>query len=179
MQVTINKTTLELIKGDITDEDVEVIVNAANPQLAGGGGVDGAIHRRAGVGVIKETKEKYPNGCPTGEAVITKGYNLKAKYIIHTVGPIYSGGKTGEEEKLKNAYQNSLRLAREHNLKTVSFPSISTGVYSYPLKEASLVALKSVIEIIKEKDFFDRVRFVLFSNEALEVYKESLDDLIK
>lgn len=178
MQVKINNTALELIKGDITDEDVDVIVNAANSALAGGGGVDGAIHAKAGTGVITETKEKYPEGCKTGDAKITKGYNLKAKYIIHTVGPIYRGGHKNEADLLKNAYQNSLLLAKENNLKTISMPSISTGVYSYPLKEASNIALKSVIEIIKEKDFFDRVRFVLFSDDILAIYEETLRELL-
>src|SRR3972149_6346915 len=142
VKVTINKSVLELIEGDITEQETDAIVNAANSSLLGGGGVDGAIHRAGGPKILEECRKL--GGCPTGEARITPGGNLTAKYVIHTVGPIDSGGGGGEAELLANAYKNSLDLASQYKLKSVAFPSISTGAYGYPLNEAAIIALKTV-----------------------------------
>ena len=152
-------------KGDITREDVDVIVNAANARLAGGGGVDGAIHRAAGPSVMDECRAI--GGCPTGEAVITGGGSLPAKKIIHTVGPVWGGGGRGEAQLLENAYRNSLKLAKEKGLKTIAFPAISTGVYGYPIEEATRIALKVGAEFV---DAFDEIRYITFSDRDYDVY---------
>ncbi len=173
MEIKINSTTLSLIKGDITMEDTDAIVNAANSRLAGGGGVDGAIHRAGGPKIMEECR-KF-GGCPTGEAVITTGGNLKAKYVIHTVGPIYRDGKHNEAELLSNAYRKSLELAESKGTKSIAFPSISTGAYGFPINEASEIALRTVIEFIKAAATpLQVIRFVLFSDKDLAVYEESL-----
>src|SRR3990172_12505763 len=144
MEVRINKSKLELVEGDITRQDTEVIVNAANSRLAGGGGVDGAIHRAGGPQILAECKKI--GGCPTGEARITTGGRLQARWVIHTVGPVYRDGKHGEPELLASAYRNSLRLALEKGIKTLAFPSISTGAYGYPMADAARIALCTAIE---------------------------------
>jgi len=179
-EVKMGKTTLTLIQGDITKQDTEAIVNAANGRLMGGGGVDGAIHRAGGPEILEECKEiiKKIGRLPTGEAVITTGGNLPAKYVIHTVGPIWKGGKNREPELLKNAYVNSLKLAMKKEVKTIAFPSISTGAYRYPLEEAAKIALKAVMDFLKEKDHFDEIKFVLFTEKTYITYKEALN-LIK
>lgn len=169
METKIKNTTISLIHGDITEETTDAIVNAANSQLAGGGGVDGAIHSAGGPAIMEECN-KY-NGCPTGSAVITGGGNLKARYVIHTVGPVYKNGKSREPELLRSAYLSCLKLAKENNIKSLSFPSISTGVYNYPIVEASKIALDTTINFIKENDCFDMVRFVLFSDSDLNIYE--------
>jgi O-acetyl-ADP-ribose deacetylase (regulator of RNase III) len=156
-QRTINQTKLSLIQGDITKQATDAIVNAANPSLMGGGGVDGAIHRAGGRAILDACKEivSKQGRLPTGKAVITTGGNLKAKYVIHTVGPIWQGGKKSEAELLTSAYKESLKLATEHNLESISFPSISTGAYGYPVEEAVKVAIKTVISFLrmrKEKE---------------------------
>lgn len=161
--------------GDITRETTDAIVNAANTSLLGGGGVDGAIHRAAGRELLQECKTL--NGCKTGEAKITKGYNLPAKYVIHTVGPIYRGGNNNESELLRSAYKNSLKVAVENNIKTISFPSISTGVYSYPLKEASEIAIKTILNFLKSNDLIENVNMVCFDDNTYKHYKEALDKL--
>lgn len=161
--------------GDITKETTDAIVNAANTSLLGGGGVDGAIHLAAGRELLQECKTL--NGCRTGEAKITKGYNLPAKYVIHTVGPIYRGGNNNESELLKNAYENSLRVAVENNIKTISFPSISTGVYSYPLNEASEIAVKTILNFLKSNDSIEKVNMVCFDDNTYKYYKKALDKL--
>ncbi len=176
METRINQTRLVLKAGDITLEDTDAIVNAANSRLAGGGGVDGAIHRAGGGEIMRECVEI--GRCPTGEAVITTGGRLKAGHVIHTVGPVYRGGFSGEGDLLKAAYFNSLSLALNNNLRSIAFPSISTGAYGYPTKEASLIALEAIIDFIKSSVGLTEVRFILFSERDLEIYEESLNELI-
>jgi len=170
-----------LVQGDITEQDADAIVNAANPSLMGGGGVDGAIHRKGGPKILEECKRiratEWPDGLPTGKAVITSGGNLKARYVIHTVGPIWRGGNYGEPELLAEAYHNSLRLAVSKRLKTIAFPSISTGAYGYPVEEASRIALKAVKEFLEREDKIDKVVFVLFTEHDLEIYKEAAKEI--
>ena len=177
VKVTINKSILELIEGDITEQETDAIVNAANSSLLGGGGVDGAIHRAGGPKILEECRKL--GGCPTGEARITTGGNLTAKYVIHTVGPVYSGGKRREAELLASAYKNSLSLASQYKLKSVAFPSISTGAYGYPVNEASMVALKTVINYFKTHTDIERVRFVLFGQKAYQAFDKALLELVK
>ncbi|MCW4047828.1 MAG: O-acetyl-ADP-ribose deacetylase [Candidatus Bathyarchaeota archaeon] len=178
----VGKATVRLVMGDITEAETDAIVNAANSSLMGGGGVDGAIHRKGGPQILEECKRiratEWPDGLLTGKAVITTGGNLKAKYVIHTVGPVWRGGNRGEPELLAQAYQKSLRLAVSKGLKTVAFPSISTGAYGYPVEEASLVALKAVKEFLEKEDNLDEVVFVLFSEHALEVYMGKAKDVL-
>jgi len=170
----VGKATVRLVRGDITEMETDAIVNAANSSLMGGGGVDGTIHRKGGPKILEECKKiratEWPQGLPTGKAVITSAGNLKAKHVIHTVGPIWRGGNRGEPELLAQAYQNSLRLAVAEGLKTVAFPSISTGAYGYPIEDACRVALEAVKEFLEKEDNLDEVVFVLFSESALEVY---------
>ncbi len=180
MEVTINGCKLRLVQGDITKQDTDVIVNAANSSLLGGGGVDGAIHRAGGPAILEECKkirEKIGGYLPTGEAVITTAGNLPAKKVIHTVGPIYGRDKN-PEKLLANAYRNSLALALKEGYKTISFPSISTGAYGYPVREASKVALKTIIEFLKENKGLEEVRFVLYSEKDFNTYKKTLEELI-
>ncbi len=177
VKVTINKSVLELIEGDITEQETDAVVNAANSSLLGGGGVDGAIHRAGGPKILEECRKL--GGCPTGEARITTGGNLKAKYVIHTVGPIFSGGQRREAELLANAYKNSLSLASQYKLKSVAFPSISTGAYGYPVDEAATIALKTVINYLKTHTDIDMVRFVLFGQKAYQAYDKALQEFAK
>jgi len=177
MEIVIGKAKVRLIRGDITDQETDAVVNAANPSLMGGGGVDGAIHRRGGPKILEECKKiratEWPDGLPTGRAVITLGGNLKARYVIHTVGPVWRGGRNREPELLANAFRNSLRLAISKRLKTISFPSISTGAYGYPIEKASRIALSTVKEFLEKEDKLDEVIFVLFSQQDLETYKQA------
>jgi len=177
----VGKATVRLVLGDITEMETDAIVNAANSSLMGGGGVDGAIHRKGGPKILEECKRiraaEWPQGLPTGKAVITSGGNLKAKHVIHTVGPVWRGGNRGEPELLAQAYQNSLKLAVAKGLKPVAFPSISTGAYGYPVEGASRVALEAVKEFLEKEDSLDEVVFVLFSESALEVYIDKAKDL--
>ncbi|MBM4055582.1 MAG: O-acetyl-ADP-ribose deacetylase [Planctomycetes bacterium] len=175
--IVINDSTLELAIGDITQQDTDAIVNAANTTLLGGGGVDGAIHRAGGPKILEECKKI--GGCPTGEARITTGGNLKARYVIHTVGPVYCGGKKNEQTLLENAYRNSLIVASGHNIKSISFPSISTGAYGYPIDEASKIALKTVISYLKNYRGIRLVRFVLFDKNAYHVYEKAMNEYMK
>ncbi len=175
MEVKIGTGTLSLIKGDITDESTDAIANAANSGLRGGGGVDGAIHRAGGPKIMEECRKI--GGCPTGSAVITTGGDLKAKYVIHAVGPIYKGGAKGEEKLLASAYRTCLEIASENGIRSIAFPSISTGVYGYPIADASKTALKIVIDYMKAHPEVELVRFVLFSDSDLKVYEESLKRL--
>ncbi len=179
MNTQINGAVLDLIQGDITRQEADAIVNAANESLLGGGGVDGAIHRAAGPRLLQATRKI--GGCPTGEARITPGFDLLARYVIHTVGPVYRDGSSGEAELLASAHRNSLRLARENKLRTVAFPAISTGVYGYPLREAAQIALGTVIGELRSYDKsraeFDRVRFVLFGEAAYDAFADVLTTL--
>lgn len=162
------------MQGDITDMDTDAIVNAANSTLMGGGGVDGAIHRKGGPRILEECRRiratELPNGLPTGEAVSTSGGNLKARFVVHTVGPVWRGGAHDEAELLAKAYRNSLRLAVLKGLRTIAFPSISTGAYGYPIKDACRIAVSAVREFLEKEDRLDKVVFVLFSKEDLETY---------
>ena len=176
----INHTKLSLIQGDITAQDTDAIVNAANSCLMGGGGVDGAIHKVGGPTILEECKRiraELGGPLPTGEAVITTGGNLKARYVIHTVGPVWYGGSRGEARLLAKAYRNSLQLAVDKGLNTVSLPSISTGAYGYPLKEASEVALSTVIGVLREGLSLDEVVVVLYDSRILQVYHDALERL--
>ena len=175
MKKTINQSVLEITQGDITLETTEAIGNAANSALAGGGGVDGAIHRAGGRTLMEELKAKY-KGCPTGSAVITGGGNLRARYVIHAVGPRYSGSPR-DPELLSGAYRKSLELCAEHKISSVAFPSISTGIYGYPVQEASRIALKTVRNYLKDHSEIKLVRFVLFDAATYRAYEEALKEL--
>jgi O-acetyl-ADP-ribose deacetylase len=174
MEFKVGNAIVELIKGDITDVDADAIVNAANSTLLGGGGVDGAIHHKGGAKILEECKlikeTEWPDGLPTGKAVITSGGNLKAKHVIHTVGPVWLGGFHVEAELLKQAYRNTLKLAASKGLRNIAFPSISTGAYGYPVEEASRVALSTVKSFLENEDKIEKVTFVLFSDKIYEVY---------
>jgi len=178
MEFTIGETKLELVQGDITHQSVDAIVNAANSRLAGGGGVDGAIHRAGGPSIMEETKRKYPAGCPTGSAVITGAGNLQAKYVIHAVGPIYRGGKSGEPELLAGAYRRSLELAVENKCNSVAFPSLSTGAYRYPVNEAARIALRTVVEFLRVRGEPKLVRFVLFDAATYRAYEQAAREIV-
>src|SRR3989338_1063 len=169
----IGQTIIECVQGDITKENVDCIVNAANEHLAGGGGVDGANHRAGGPSLMAELKAKY-KGCPTGSAVITGAGNLSAKYVIHAVGPRWKDGLYHEAEHLASAYQKRLELAKEQGCKTIAFPAISTGVYGYPKEEAAHVAIRAVLAFIKTYPGFEKIRFVLFDAESLTIYQKYL-----
>ena len=176
---------LVLSRGDITRQTVDAIVNAANSSLLGGGGVDGAIHKAGGAAILEECLQirKMQGGCAAGSAVITGGGKLAAQYVIHTVGPVWRGGSGNEATVLASCYKTSLKLAQDYNLKTVAFPSISTGAYGYPVEEAAHVALKAVrdhLEISKKEDsqnYFEEIRFVLFDPSTLSVYKLALESI--
>ena len=164
---------IKVIKGDITKMHVDAIVNAANSELKGGGGVDGAIHKAGGPAIMEECRKL--GGCPTGEAVITTAGNLQAKYVIHTVGPIWFGGNKNEEKLLANAYYNSLNRAIENGLKSIAFPNISTGVYGFPKDLASSIAIESTRKFIDSKKSSIKVTFVCFDDENYNLYKKVLD----
>jgi O-acetyl-ADP-ribose deacetylase (regulator of RNase III) len=172
METKIGVTQIKLVQGDITEQKVDAIVNAANKTLLGGGGVDGAIHSAAGPLLLEECKTL--NGCETGEAKITKGYDLPAKYVIHTVGPIYNsyGDKKIAAQLLANCYFNSLKLAEQRGLKSIAFPSISTGVYGYPKNEAALIVHKVLAKYLSSPRAIEEIVFVLHTSEDMDIYKE-------
>ncbi len=178
MQVQISGRTLELHQGDVTVEQVDAIVNAANSRLAGGGGVDGAIHRRGGPSIMADTDAKYPNGCPTGSAVISTAGDLAAQYVIHAVGPIWGGGNRGEADLLAGAYRCCLELAGEHDCRSIAFPSLSTGAYRYPIDRAARVALSTAIEFLQQHERPELVRFVLFDAGAYGAFAAALEELV-
>ncbi len=164
---------VEIQQGDITKQKVDAIVNAANTSLLGGGGVDGAIHRASGPELLEYNKKL--GGCPTGEAKISPGFNLPAKYIIHTVGPVWNGGKNNEDELLANCYSNSLMLAAENNLKSIAFPAISTGVYRFPQKRAAMIAVEEVGKFLNQNKSIEKVIFVCFDAENFDIYSSLLN----
>jgi O-acetyl-ADP-ribose deacetylase (regulator of RNase III) len=166
---------IELIDGDITRQQVDAIVNAANNSLLGGGGVDGAIHRAAGPELLAECRTL--NGCPTGEAKITKGYRLPAKFVIHTVGPIWRGGDSNEDQLLENCYKNSLKRAVENEIETIAFPSISTGVYGFPIERASRIALNTVKTFLEKNESIQKVTFVCFGSHDYQVYQRAIKEV--
>ncbi|AQT46909.1 O-acetyl-ADP-ribose deacetylase [Bartonella choladocola] len=165
----IDKNRISIMCGDITTLNVDVIVNAANSTLLGGGGVDGAIHKAAGSELLTECKTLH--GCKTGEAKLTKGYRLPARFIIHTVGPIWYAGMDHEAEKLKSCYENSLLIAKNNQFKTIAFPAISAGAYGYPAKEAAKIAISTTIKFLEKNDFPQKVIFCCFSKDMEEIYR--------
>ncbi len=165
------ETRVQIVEGDITKQKVDAIVNAANNSLLGGGGVDGAIHRAAGPELLEETRKI--GGCPTGEARVSRGYNLFAKWVIHTVGPVWKGGYKNEEGLLAGCYRNSLKAAVERGAKTVAFPSISTGAYGFPLNRATEIALKETKEFLETNKTLEGITFVCFGEKALKIYQET------
>jgi O-acetyl-ADP-ribose deacetylase (regulator of RNase III) len=170
-----SSSSIDIVRGDITKLEVDAIVNAANTTLLGGGGVDGAIHRAAGPELVAECRTL--GGCQPGEAKITRGYRLPARFVIHTVGPIWRGGKNGEPEILTNCYRNSLQLAAENGIKTIGFPAISCGAYGYPIEAAAQTALKTMREFVASEDKIDKVIFVLWSEDVCKVFASTLKSL--
>ena len=177
MKIIINRSTLSTVLGDITKQATDAIVNAANSSLMGGGGVDGAIHRAGGPAILEECKRvvSRQGRLPAGEAVITTGGNLPARYVIHTVGPVWQGGKSEEERLLASAYRESLRVAEQNHLQSISFPSISTGAYRYPVDQAARIAVQTVVAFLKnEASSVREVKFVLFDTNTCEAYENAL-----
>jgi len=163
---------IDIVRGDITTLDVDAIVNAANSTLLGGGGVDGAIHRAAGPELLAECRTL--GGCQPGEAKLTRGYRLPARFVIHTVGPVWTGGNCDEAQTLVNCYRNSLQLAVENGIKTIAFPAISCGAYRYPIRQAAQIALETTKDFLSSSDKIDKVFLVLWSKEIYDAYRESL-----
>lgn len=175
MRLEVGSSTIELVEGDITRQEVDAIVNAANSSLLGGGGVDGAIHRAAGSGLLAECRTI--GGCPTGEARVTGAGRLPARHVIHAVGPVYGDGTRGEADLLAGAYRHSLKLASEHRLRSVAFPAISTGAYGYPMEEAAHIALTTIRDYLMEYPEIEVVRMVLFGQEAYRTFAHALEAL--
>jgi len=178
MQVSIHGRALELAEGDITVEQVDAIVNAANSALAGGGGVDGAVHRQGGPSILEETSRRYPQGCPTGSAVITAAGKLASRYVIHAVGPVWQGGQRGETEALASAFRRALQLASEHGCKSIALPALSCGVYGFPVDRASRIALATTRTFLVQDPVIERARFVLFSPGIYGAFAAALEELM-
>jgi O-acetyl-ADP-ribose deacetylase len=178
MNTKICGQTIELHQGDITLQEVDAIVNAANSRLAGGGGVDGAIHRRGGPEVMCDTDLRYPDGCPTGSAVISVAGKLPAKHVIHAVGPVWGGGQRGEADLLAGAYRRSLELAVEHGCLSIALPALSTGAYRFPMDQAARIALSTAIEFLRQHGRPELIRFVLFDAGAYGAFAAALEELI-
>lgn len=176
-ELQVGDARIELVVGDITQQDTDAIVNAANRSLLGGGGVDGAIHRAGGPAILEECRKL--GGCETGDAKITTGGRLKARYVVHAVGPIYRGGSHREAELLASAYRRSLEVAAEHGVRTIAFPSISTGAYGYPIEEAAVIALRTVRDTLPHVPSIRLVRFVLFRPADLAVYERALSQVVE
>lgn len=178
----VGNTIISILEGDLTDMDTDAVVNAANSSLMGGGGVDGAIHRKGGRRILEECKplraRDWPEGLPTGKAVVTTGGNLKARFVIHTVGPIWQGGTKKEPELLAEAYHNSLKLAVSKRLKTIAFQSISTGAYGYPIEKAGRVALTTVKNFLGKQSALDKVLFALFTKNDFEIYRKAAEEVL-
>ncbi|GAB4136926.1 MAG: O-acetyl-ADP-ribose deacetylase [Planctomycetaceae bacterium] len=179
MRVQFGKSVLEIVQGDITQQDVDAIVNAANERLAGGGGVDGAIHRAGGPSLMEQTRSQYPEGCPTGQAVVTDAGNLKAEYVFHAVGPIWRGGHRGEPELLKSVYQTCLELSVQRDCRTIAFPAISTGVYGYPVDLAAETSLTVMRDFLVEHQKPELVRLVLFDAGTYGAHARVLEAMIE
>jgi len=179
MELTINQTRLSLVQGDITRQATDAIVNAANSGLMGGGGVDGAIHRAGGPAILEECRKirEKIGRLPAGKTVITTGGRLKAKHVIHTVGPVWHDGARGEAELLASAYRESLKLAAENGLKSISFPAISTGAYGFPIEPAARIALETAIDFIRQNKSLEEIAFVLFDSNSYQVYADTLRKL--
>jgi O-acetyl-ADP-ribose deacetylase (regulator of RNase III) len=177
MNATIRGRAIELVVGDIAAQEVDAIVNAANSSLAGGGGVDGAIHRAAGPAIMEETRRRYPDGCPTGSAVISGAGQLRTRFVIHAVGPFWRGGQAGEEALMASAYRTALDLAAEHACRSVALPALSTGAYRYPIEEAAKVAIETTAEFLEQladDSPLGTVRFVLFSTDVFATFDREL-----
>lgn len=170
------KNRVEVLEGDITRQQVDAIVNAANSTLLGGGGVDGAIHRAAGPELLAECRQL--NGCPTGQAKITRGYNLPARSVIHTVGPIWRGGTQSEDDLLAQCYQNSLALAKAHDIKTIAFPSISTGAYGFPMDRASKIAVTEIKRFLEQDSSIEKVILVCFGQRAYDIHQAAVKKIM-
>jgi O-acetyl-ADP-ribose deacetylase len=179
MKVDVLGRTLELVQGDITAQAVDAIVNAANSRLAGGGGVDGAIHRLGGPGIMEETTRRYPDGCPTGSAVISSAGALPARYVIHAVGPVWRGGQAGESQLLAGAYKTACRLASQHDCKSLAFPALSCGIYGYPIDLASRIALATTTTFLEQDPTIKLIQLVLFSEGSYGAFAAALDELMR
>ena len=179
MQLQVCGRTLELAQGDIAPQQVDALVNAANSQLAGGGGVDGAIHRAGGPAIMADTRRRYPQGCPTGSAVISNSGNLPVRHVIHAVGPMWRGGQSGEPQLLAGAYQAACQLASQHACRSVAFPAISCGVYGYPVDLASRLALATTRAFLEEDPTIELIRFVLFSEGTYGAFAAALEEMSK
>ena len=177
MKLSLHGATLELVQGDITQQSTDAIVNAANSRLAGGGGVDGAIHRAGGPSIMEETRAKYPQGCPTGSAVISGSGKLPARHVIHAVGPGYRDGRHGEPALLASAYRTSLEAAAATGCRSISFPSLSTGAYGYPIEEAAPIAIGTAVDFFKTNSGMELVRFVLFDRRTYDVFARAAEQL--
>jgi O-acetyl-ADP-ribose deacetylase len=179
MHIQIYGQTLDLHQGDIALQPVDAIVNAANSRLAGGGGVDGAIHRRGGPEIMRDTDARYPDGCPTGSAVLSMAGNLPAKYVIHAVGPVWSGGQRGEAELLAGAYRRSLELAVEQDCRSIALPALSTGAYRFPMDQAARIALSTAVDFLAKHGRPELIRFVLFDAGAYGAFAAALEELTR